>query len=305
MLDLLAERPDHQEAVRAMWARALGGEEFTEIGEFGDSSFDRRFYEIKFNTLRDAAGIAARRLPVRLRRDQSGFPNSGAWGPQRPHGGRRMHLYRAYFENTAEALFVIGVLPDGGFTIEDLNPAHQASIGLSIAKVRGERVEDVLPAKLAEQFCGHYRQVVASREVLQYRETIELHGSTTHWDTVLVPVLGAGGQVESLIGSSRDLTRQQAVEEQLRQTQKMEAMGQLTGGVAHDFNNLLTPIIGALDMLLRRGVGSERERRLIDGALQSADRAKLLVQRLLVFARRQPLQPSPVDLSTLINAWPA
>ena len=73
-------------------------------------------------------------------------------------------------------------------------------------------------------------------------------------------------------------------------------MGSLTGGVAHDFNNLLTPIIGSLDMLVRKGVGSERERRLIDGALQSAERAKTLVQRLLAFARRQPLQSVPVDL---------
>jgi CheY-like chemotaxis protein/two-component sensor histidine kinase len=82
-------------------------------------------------------------------------------------------------------------------------------------------------------------------------------------------------------------------------------MGQLTGGVAHDFNNLLTPIIGSLDMLVRRGVGSERERRLIDGALQSAERAKTLVQRLLAFARRQPLQPISVDLASLIKGMVA
>jgi CheY-like chemotaxis protein/two-component sensor histidine kinase len=81
----------------------------------------------------------------------------------------------------------------------------------------------------------------------------------------------------------------------------MEAMGQLTGGVAHDFNNLLTPIIGSLDLLRRRGVGDERERRLIDGAFQSADRAKTLVQRLLAFARRQPLQPRAVDVAALIK----
>ena len=90
-------------------------------------------------------------------------------------------------------------------------------------------------------------------------------------------------------------------QEQLRQSQKMEAMGQLIGGVAHDFNNLLTPIIASLDMLLRRGVGSERERRLMDGALQSAERAKTLVQRLLAFARRQPLQPGPVDVGRLVS----
>ena len=90
-------------------------------------------------------------------------------------------------------------------------------------------------------------------------------------------------------------------QEALRQSQKLEAMGQLTGGVAHDFNNLLTPIIASLDMLTRRGVGNEREQRLIDGALQSAERAKTLVQRLLAFARRQPLQPTAVDLARLVG----
>ena len=91
-----------------------------------------------------------------------------------------------------------------------------------------------------------------------------------------------------------------SAEEALRQAQKMEAMGQLTGGVAHDFNNLLTPIVGALDMLQRRGVGGERDQRLISGAVQSAERAKTLVQRLLAFARRQPLQPTAVDVAKLV-----
>jgi signal transduction histidine kinase len=81
----------------------------------------------------------------------------------------------------------------------------------------------------------------------------------------------------------------------------MEAMGTLTGGVAHDFNNLLTPIIGSLDMLQRKGAGDEREQRLISGALQSAEKAKTLVQRLLAFARRQPLQPVPVNIAKLVT----
>lgn len=97
------------------------------------------------------------------------------------------------------------------------------------------------------------------------------------------------------------ILEREEVQQALRQSQKMEAMGQLTGGVAHDFNNLLTPIFGTLDMLQRRGVGGEREQRLICGALQSADRAKTLVQRLLAFARRQPLQAAPVDVATLVS----
>ena len=108
--------------------------------------------------------------------------------------------------------------------------------------------------------------------------------------------------------SGRDVTEERArqdelfaAQEALRQAQKLEAIGQLTGGVAHDFNNLLSPIIGGLDILRRRGVGEEREHRLIDGALQSAERAKVLVQRLLAFARRQPLQVRAVALAPLLE----
>jgi PAS domain S-box-containing protein len=97
------------------------------------------------------------------------------------------------------------------------------------------------------------------------------------------------------------IAEREEAQKALRQSQKMEAMGQLTGGVAHDFNNLLTPIVGTLDMLQRRGVGGEREQRLISGAMQSAERAKTLVQRLLAFARRQPLQTVPVDVAKLVS----
>jgi PAS domain S-box-containing protein len=90
-------------------------------------------------------------------------------------------------------------------------------------------------------------------------------------------------------------------QEALRQSQKLEAMGQLTGGVAHDFNNLLTPITGTLDLLQRRDVGDERTQRQIAGALASAERAKILVQRLLAFARRQPLQLAGVDIGRLVR----
>ena len=89
---------------------------------------------------------------------------------------------------------------------------------------------------------------------------------------------------------------------QLHEAQKLETLGQLTGGVAHDFNNLLTPITGALDLLQRKyGHTDERSDRLLSNALQAADRAKTLLQRLLGFARRQALQTQAVDIAELLS----
>jgi signal transduction histidine kinase/ActR/RegA family two-component response regulator len=99
----------------------------------------------------------------------------------------------------------------------------------------------------------------------------------------------------------RTAERQYALE-QLHEAQKLETLGQLTGGVAHDFNNLLTPIIGTLDLLRNKLEGQDaRTDRWIANALQSGERAKTLVQRLLGFARRQELQSRPVDIAALID----
>ena len=87
----------------------------------------------------------------------------------------------------------------------------------------------------------------------------------------------------------------------LHDAQKLETIGQLTGGVAHDFNNLLTPIVGSLDMLRRRLGDDDRSQRLISAAMQAAERAKTLVQRLLAFARRQVLDPRAVSVGDLVR----
>ena len=144
-----------------------------------------------------------------------------------------------------------------------------------------------------------------TREPARFENRIATRdGGWRHIEWTLVPE--PDGVHFIAVGRDLSLTKAREAElertqEALRQSQKMEAMGSLTGGVAHDFNNLLTPIVGTLDMLQRRGLGSEREQLLIAGAIQSADRAKTLVQRLLAFARRQPLQSTSVDLAPLVR----
>ncbi|WP_353654226.1 ATP-binding protein [Agrobacterium sp. Ap1] len=97
-----------------------------------------------------------------------------------------------------------------------------------------------------------------------------------------------------------EISQRQHAEEQLRQAQKMEAIGQLTGGVAHDFNNLLMAVLGNLELLRKHDAGDAKAERLIDGAMQGARRGASLTQRLLAFARRQDLQIGPVDLRGLV-----
>jgi PAS domain S-box-containing protein len=99
----------------------------------------------------------------------------------------------------------------------------------------------------------------------------------------------------------REVAAREKAQEQLRQVQKMETIGQLTGGVAHDFNNLLMAVMGNLDLLRKRIPDDPRLHRLIDGAQQGAERGASLTQRLLAFARQQDLRAVPVDLRGLIQ----
>ncbi|MBW8853659.1 MAG: hybrid sensor histidine kinase/response regulator, partial [Bradyrhizobium sp.] len=114
-----------------------------------------------------------------------------------------------------------------------------------------------------------------------------------------------GGLMTLLNGTAESLERQRAaideLNQKLTQSQKMEAMGQLTGGVAHDFNNLLMAVMGNLDLLRKRVPDDPRLHRLIDGALQGAERGASLTQRLLAFARQQDLKAVPVDLGALFH----
>lgn len=98
-----------------------------------------------------------------------------------------------------------------------------------------------------------------------------------------------------------EIRQRERTEGQLLQSQKMEAIGQLTGGVAHDFNNLLMAVLGNLDLLSRHVTDDPRAARLIDGAIQGAQRGAALTQRLLAFARRQELKIEPRGLADLVR----
>ena len=144
-----------------------------------------------------------------------------------------------------------------------------------------------------------------------FTEIVELDGpkdSGRFYETKFNPLLDSDGAQVGAYQFSYDVTDrlrdQQRLAEataRVHEMAKLETLGQLTGGVAHDFNNLLTPIVGALDMLRRQHESDERSNRLISGAMQAAERATTLVQRLLSFARRQHLEARTVDVKGLIE----
>ncbi len=126
---------------------------------------------------------------------------------------------------------------------------------------------------------------------------------TRFWaNVVLEAIHDEQGDLIGFAKVTRDLTEKQAAEERLRQAQKMEAIGQLTGGVAHDFNNLLTVISGNMEALQRRLAdrGDEQVLRMVNSATLAASRAAVLTHQLLAFSRRQPLQPKSTSINSLI-----
>jgi PAS domain S-box-containing protein len=207
---------------------------------------------------------------------------------------------RAIFETSFQFQGLMAL--DG--TLLDANGTSLIAIGATREDVLGRPFWDTpwfsqtpgMPDMVREAVAAVAAGDTVRREIL-----VHLPGGWRWFDFAMRPMRDAAGAVVAIVPEAVETTDRHHAEEALRQAQKLDAMGQLTGGVAHDFNNLLTPIIGSLDMLHRHGVGDARDRRLIEGALQAADRAKTLVQRLLAFARRQPLQPTPVDVGALVT----
>src|SRR6478672_1788558 len=123
-----------------------------------------------------------------------------------------------------------------------------------------------------------------------------------YFDFAMRPLRDQHGAVIGAVPEAIDISERRQGEEALRQSQKMEAVGQLTGGVAHDFNNLLTIIRSATDFLRRRELPEERRRRYIDAISETVERASKLTGQLLAFARRQPLKPQVFNVGTQVEA---
>ena len=139
-------------------------------------------------------------------------------------------------------------------------------------------------------------------EEVQIEMLLRLPIGERYFDFTMRPLRDQHGAIIGAVPDAIDVTDRRQSEEALRQSQKMEAVGQLTGGVAHDFNNLLTIIRSATDFLRRRELPEERRRRYIDAISETVERASKLTAQLLAFARRQPLKPQVFNVGTQAEA---
>lgn len=194
---------------------------------------------------------------------------------------------------------VLLVLDEEGRYLEILSAQPQL-LYTDPTALKGRLASEVLPAEIAQVGLNAIRQTLLTRRPQSFAYELSIgRADQRYFEVRTAPLDGLFMDRPAVVLLVRDVTEQRLTEESLRQAQKMEAVGQLTGGVAHDFNNLLAIILGNLEFLAEALEQPELVD-LVQRALSATERGAALIQRLLAFARRQSLQAKPVVLNQLV-----
>ncbi|MBS0371297.1 MAG: PAS-domain containing protein [Proteobacteria bacterium] len=180
------------------------------------------------------------------------------------------------------------------------NKGYAEWFGWSAREVEGKQIRDVTGQEVYALVAGYLARALAGEQVSYEYTLTGRDGMPARASSTLVPDIGPDGEVQGCYVHSVDVTEQRRTEAALAQAQKMEAIGQLTGGLAHDFNNMLTVVIGNLVALKENHPNDPLTENFVEPAMQAANRGAELIRRLLGFARRQPLEPRPVEVNELI-----
>lgn len=192
---------------------------------------------------------------------------------------------------------------DGG--INATNPAWSSLLGWDEATLQGNNLANFVAAEDQPRLAAALRELANAHAPHVFELRLRTREGGMRW--IAWSAVAADNLLQAV---GRDMTAERDAEEALRraedalrQSQKMEAIGQLTGGIAHDFNNILTGIIGSMNILKRRIAARRYDDvdKFMDAAVVSADRAAALTHRLLAFARRQSLDPQPLDVNRLVE----
>src|SRR5262249_17128288 len=206
--------------------------------------------------------------------------------------------FRALVENSSDAIVVV----DGEGRINYISGASPRHLGWQPHQMVGQTIFDFLhPDDREIAFAAQAEALRRPGETLSAEVRFRhADGSWRIMEGFAVNRLN-DPSVSGIILNARDITERRRLEEQLRQAQKMEAVGQLAGGIAHDFNNLLTAILGYTNLLIDEMPKEDPLRQDLEEIRSAGERAAELTRQLLAFSRRQMLQPQVVDVNTLIR----
>nr|MDQ3747313.1 PAS domain S-box protein [Acidobacteriota bacterium] len=208
--------------------------------------------------------------------------------------------FRQMAENINEVFWLVD--PNEGAMLY-VSPAYEEIWGRtcrSLYERPASYVEFVHPEDRVRVTDASQRQRRGERTEDEYR-IVRPDGSVRWIHDRAFPIKGESGGVSRIVGIAEDITERKQLEEQLRQSQKMEAVGRLAGGIAHDFNNLLTAINGYSDLALRRLQAEDPLRKSVEEIRKAGERAAALTRQLLAFSRKQVLQPVVLDLNSVVS----
>ena len=201
-------------------------------------------------------------------------------------------------EQAAEMVFVV----DGDERVVYANPAFEAITGYAVSEVMGRPWSRFQAPAVGRDPDDELRRTLARGGVWAGQLELERRGGESLLvEGTISPVRDAEGQVTNYVAVQRDVTNEVHLEMQLRQAQKMEAIGTLAGGIAHDFNNLLAAILGFSNLALRRLTEGSKEEGYIQDVCQAGERAKDLVEQILTFSRRREAERRDVRVQDVIQ----
>ena len=193
------------------------------------------------------------------------------------------------------------VITSPGGHIQYVNQSFERITGYSREEAVGRRPGILKSGEHGDDFYRDMWKTISRGEIWNGRIVNRRKDGVLFTENATIsPLIDAAGQIVNYVAAKRDITHELALENEYRQMQKMEAIGQLTGGVAHDFNNMLQAINGYMDLALMEIPADHTVRGFLDESRKAGRRAADLVQQLLLFSRRKIMQPAIVDLNRAI-----
>jgi len=215
----------------------------------------------------------------------------------RAHLDEEHRQLSAAIEQTVDSVIITDIAGE----IVYVNPGFERVSGYNRKEVVGEHVRILNSGEHDDAFFKELWQTILAGDIWHGHVVNKRKDGILYADEVTItPIRNGAGEIVNFVSVQRDVTRELELEEQLRRSQRMEAVGQLTAGIAHDFNNLLTAINGFAELLQRQLPTNSVQAEMADKILQSGEHAAGLINQLLAFSRKQVISPKVLNINHII-----